>query len=442
MTEQPGENIPTPSRSKRIYVYWGVALALLLTAGLFCWKVVVPVWQVRTAVCPEKRVEKEFAPLVPPDGLWAPEVAVTRLGGPEKAVGKLSLYLHMPDFATTRRGRATEALGWCGRAAVPRLISCLRDDHENVRWEAVRALGTIGDPRAVTALRAASQDDACQSVRQAALEALKMIRAAEKKAVSDVPIYSSSNLSGHAVAPEWLGGDKATEQDVEIRSLKTHGEVVSNPKRRNVYVNAIGHKKFVERFPSGKPLRLGRYRYTAHVQLPLSPKPDLKQKTNPQAVHTMIQFWDGRNALYKSNKTTLEGAIYWDINPWTTKEFGKIKVYTHPVKLVDTGIRLRPDTSWHRFELVIDLKAQRYVSITIDDQTRDLSNMRLAQVKHSDWGRDVALIITTESLASWSKDAGAAFTWMTRFRDISFFENRPVSSDLPNQRDSGDADVR
>ena len=75
-------------------------------------------------------------------------------------------------------------------------------------------------------------------------------------AISDILIYSSSNLSGHAVAPEWLGGDKAAEHDVAIRSLKTHGEVTSNPRCRDIYVNAVGHKKFVERFPSGMHLQL------------------------------------------------------------------------------------------------------------------------------------------------------------------------------------------
>jgi hypothetical protein len=248
--------------------------------------------------------------------------------------------------------------------------------------------------------------------------------------VSSILLYSSPNLAGHSVAAEWLGGAQATGSDVEIRSLETFGEVVSNPKNHDTYVNAIGHKKFIGTFPSGTPIRMSRYRYGAHVQLPALPKPDATQKTNPQAMHIMIQFWDGRNALYQSNKTTLEGAIYWDLNPWTSKEFGKIKVYTEPVKLADTGIRLSPDISWHRFELVVDLDTKRYVSITIDDETRDLSNVRLAQVKQPTWGNEVALMITTESLASWSKDGKAAFTWTTRFRDISLSEDKPIHSEL------------
>ena len=47
MEEYPVTDAPPTERkprSKRIYVYWGVALTLLLTGGLVCWKVVVPVF--------------------------------------------------------------------------------------------------------------------------------------------------------------------------------------------------------------------------------------------------------------------------------------------------------------------------------------------------------------------------------------------------------------
>lgn len=206
-----------------------------------------------------------------------------------------------------------------------------------------------------------------------------------------------------------------------ILSLETHGEVTSNLKRRRVYVNAIGYRKFVERLPSGKPIPLGPYRYAAYVQLPGIPKAEEKQKENPQAIHTMIQLWDGRNALYQGNRSTLEGAIYWELNPWMAEEYGKIKVYAHPIKLVETGIRLTPDTEWHRFELSVDLDRKRYISIKIDGQKKKLSGIPLAEVKHTDWGNEVALIITTESLAAWSDKGAARFTWTTRFKDLELF---------------------
>jgi hypothetical protein len=257
---------------------------------------------------------------------------------------------------------------------------------------------------------------------------------------AEILIYRSSNLRSHQVAAEHLGGGKVTNRDVALRSLKAHAEVVSNPRRRKVYVNAVGHRKFVEKFPSGAPIRLGRYRYVAHVQLPRMPEADARLKTNAQAVHLMIQLWDGRNALYKSNKATMEGAIYWDLNPWTADEFGKVKVYTHPLKLTDTGIRLRPDTAWHRFEIVVDLEAGRYVSVAVDKHKADLRRRRLAPVSHPDWGRETALIITTESLAAWSKGGAKAFTWTTRFRDVRFSELRGEGGQSRNRETKNRAD--
>jgi len=119
-----------------------------------------------------------------------------------------------------------------------------------------------------------------------------------------------------------------------------------------------------------------------------------------------------------SQQIHLGGDIYWDLNPWTAAEFGKIKVYTQSLRLIDTGIRLRPDTAWHRFDLVVDLQRRRYVSISIDEQTRDLGKTPLAEVRHADWGQEVALVITTESLAAWPNNNGHPYTWTTRFRDI------------------------
>ncbi len=102
-----------------------------------------------------------------------------RLGGKERAARKLSLYLRAPKFMTTRRGRAAACLGWCGPVAVPHLIRCLGDEHENVRWEAARALGDVGGAGAAAALEGASRNDPCRSVREAAKKALGKIKPAE-----------------------------------------------------------------------------------------------------------------------------------------------------------------------------------------------------------------------------------------------------------------------
>jgi len=237
-------------------------------------------------------------------------------------------------------------------------------------------------------------------------------------------IYTSQNLEGHIVAAECNPGGGTncycTDNDVSIVPFGNYGEVTSNVQKRNTYVNAIGHKKFIETFPMGDTIALSTYKYSVEFQFPTVPAPDANQMTNPQAIHIMIQLWDGRNALFQADRTTLEAAIYYELNPWHP-DYGKIKVYRNPIALIDTGIKLIPDTTWHTFELVADFENKKYVSITIDSQAKDLSTVELARVSQPTWGNEVALNITTESLASWPQaNCSLIFTWTTRFRDLKF----------------------
>lgn len=236
------------------------------------------------------------------------------------------------------------------------------------------------------------------------------------------PLYTSHNLNGHSIFAECNPGGTSycpcSDADVRIISHDAYGEIISNPLEINTYVNAIGGKKFIETLPNNHPISLGVYSYKGQISLPVLPAADIGQIENPQAAHMMIQLWDGRNALYQSNKTTLEGIIYWDLNPWTS-DYGKIKIYVNPLTLVDTGITLNSDTEWHTFELVVDLANQTYVSISIDEESRNLSHLQLAQVPQPAWGDEVALLITTESLAAWSgQTCPIVFTWATRFKDL------------------------
>lgn len=240
-------------------------------------------------------------------------------------------------------------------------------------------------------------------------------------------VYTSHNLVSHAIYAECNpGGVSAcpcSASDARLGTYDDYGEVTSNPRRIGTYVNAIGYQKFTETLPTGEAIHLGVYSYSGQFSLPLLPAPNVLQTENPQAVHLMIQLWDGRNALFQSDQTTREGTIFWEINPWLT-DTGKIKVYVNPLTLTDTGITLPPDINWHTFELVVDLTAQKYVSLTIDGQTKDLSNLDLARVYQPTWGSDVSLAITTESLASWPNANGSScpyvFAWTTRFRDLAF----------------------
>ncbi len=241
-------------------------------------------------------------------------------------------------------------------------------------------------------------------------------------------LYTSLNLDGHSIAAECNPGGgtdcPCSIEDVGLVSFETYGEVTSNVRKTNTWVNAIGFRKLIETLPNGDSIGLGLYRYSASVQLPVLPLPDIGQVANPQAVHLMIQLWDGRNALYPSNKKSLEGTIYWDLNPWTA-DFGKVKVYTSSLDLIDTGVTLPPDLEWHSFALTIDLESRRYSSVTVDQETVELEGLELAEVFHPDWGEEVALTTTTESLAAWpGEECGTVFTWTTRFTGIEFGHER------------------
>jgi hypothetical protein len=239
------------------------------------------------------------------------------------------------------------------------------------------------------------------------------------------PIYYSTNLAGHTLAPECNPGGGAScpcsADDIAlVTNTAAYGTVISNVRQTNTWVNAIGYKKFVESFPNGKPIRLDQYRYCARVRLPTLPQPNTAQVQNPQTVHLMIQLWDGRNALWNANSNTLEAAVTWELNPWAG-DYGHVKVYTYPTTLADTGIVIPPDTAWHQFSLTVDLVNSRYLSLNVDTQAVDLSSMSLAQVHHADWDTSVALNLTTESMACWPQaDCSNIFSWSTEFQNMSF----------------------
>ena len=67
--------------------------------------------------------------------------------GNKKAVDPLIAALHDEDFYV--RSRATSALCKIGGKAVDPLIAALDEEDPNIRWRAVRALGTIGNMKAI-----------------------------------------------------------------------------------------------------------------------------------------------------------------------------------------------------------------------------------------------------------------------------------------------------
>jgi hypothetical protein len=243
-------------------------------------------------------------------------------------------------------------------------------------------------------------------------------------------IYTSKNLSGHDVfiEPNPGGGTQCpfAEDDAKLISYDDYGEVIANPNLRNVWINAIGAKKFWNEFPGGKNIVLGTYKYSGEFRLPVLPAPDDTQVENSEAVHFMIQLFDGTNTLLEADNHSLEFSILWKLNAWTN-DYGKIFVYTGDPDnnnipgVSDTGIKLEADTNWHTFEMIVDFQTLKWVSIAIDGVKKDLSDLDVAKVKHDDWGDDFFLCITTESQSAWPQyNCEKVFTWTTQFRNLEF----------------------
>jgi hypothetical protein len=233
-------------------------------------------------------------------------------------------------------------------------------------------------------------------------------------------IYRSQNLADYTIFAECLDKgrcDTCSKNDVAIHIFDSHAEVVSNVNQRKVYVNALAYKKFQEVFPDGEPVSEKIYVYKGKIKIPEIPSPDSSQIANPQAIHTMIQYWNP-----KESKLSYEGAIYWDINPWLNNY--EINVYTVDKKgklfLYPTGLKVKPCNKWYNFEMSVNMKTKKYIYIIFDNYLIPLWHMKLAYVSHPDWGNDKSISITAESLASWPGKNCNVFTWRTLFKDVEF----------------------
>jgi hypothetical protein len=106
---------PPRPRSKRIYVYWGVALFLLLGLGLFCWLVVVPFLQVRPIVEQCDTIKTSLEVNFLGQGNAGVHIEqdfdsfVDELGGKDRAFRCLSIYVALPNCVAGHKGGAAGA---------------------------------------------------------------------------------------------------------------------------------------------------------------------------------------------------------------------------------------------------------------------------------------------------------------------------------------------
>jgi HEAT repeat len=156
---EPNEapSVETKRRSKRIYILWSIALTLLISTGLFCWLVVVPVWQVRSVVV----ISYGQQPASPPG--YRTEIssreAIRRLGGTAEARRRLNSYMRLPDWAAPEKHRARSLLEYCDELDA---WAKTEDAMDGIQ-RSLEALLKDKDPK----------------VRQATAEALKKIKSAE-----------------------------------------------------------------------------------------------------------------------------------------------------------------------------------------------------------------------------------------------------------------------
>ncbi len=129
--ERPEEK----KRSRRIYVYWGVALGLLLSMLLIGWLGILPLMQVHHAL-------KDFGL---GDEEWEGVAAIERLGGQEKAAERIVAYIELPMVgdAAEDKLRAVRAFSLCGPWGEEHIERLTRAEHPLVRQEAIAALKKI-----------------------------------------------------------------------------------------------------------------------------------------------------------------------------------------------------------------------------------------------------------------------------------------------------------
>jgi len=162
-----------PDRSRRAVIFATVGIVVIMGLAVFYVAVVAPLRETH-AVVRGFTARHWFGE--------AAEDAVARLGGPERAAGRLATYLRLPRWMRTDRDAAVVLLGRIGpdaKCAVPALVKALGYSDAHVCMWATQALGRIG-PAAKDAAPALERlrDDPNeeQHIRNAAAAALKKIR--------------------------------------------------------------------------------------------------------------------------------------------------------------------------------------------------------------------------------------------------------------------------
>jgi hypothetical protein len=130
-TRNPEPETRNIRRSRRMYVLWAIALTLLISTALFCWLVVVPVWQVGPHLAKLSEMRSAAGGRDPFAYSTALDDTVRNLGGPALTSRRLANYLRYPQWVAPYRGEAFHVLMKCGEqgeAALRQLMKHGRPD--------------------------------------------------------------------------------------------------------------------------------------------------------------------------------------------------------------------------------------------------------------------------------------------------------------------------
>jgi hypothetical protein len=184
MTEVPtdsGDKGPRPAAksgiSGRAVVIWSAVVVLVLSACVACTLVYLSVRETE-AVLAETRFVR-YTSGGPASGyvtVW-PQDAVRKLGGPERAIGRLSLYLKAPWRDAQHRWRAANLLSWCGPRAADGLLGATRDPDPTIRITGLYGLMKIRPlPQGAEAAAERLAADPDGDVRRQAAKILRAMR--------------------------------------------------------------------------------------------------------------------------------------------------------------------------------------------------------------------------------------------------------------------------
>jgi len=225
---EPTDQAVKPLRTWRPMVFWSAGILLALGLAWFVAAVVVPVWQVRTALPTPFALnwggDNSISPWEDESfvsaenslmrcGVFA-EAVIGRLGGNEKAARKLKCYLRAPSKFAPRKDDAFEFLVWCGEPARPVILEAMQDPDPAMRRLAIVGITANGCGRHERSAGYALSglfpdgDDATRAKATANLERLlsdndEWVRSAAAEALRKIKIKRTYACDGRYAVLPW-----------------------------------------------------------------------------------------------------------------------------------------------------------------------------------------------------------------------------------------------